>query len=148
MAKKQTLEQAHLALECIATGSSLKAACEAANITVAAFLNGVDRRLYERAREAQADALFDEMADLERQCLNGDLNPQVMKAVIDSRKWRLARMKPGSYGEKMAVEHPEPAGGTVAMSVISPAIQTFLEQLGATAPVRDGKEIPPASIPS
>jgi hypothetical protein len=68
-----------------------------------------------------------------------------MKAVIDSRKWRLSRMKPGSYGDKTAVEHLEPAGGTVAMGVISPAIQAFLEQLGGTAPVRGGKELPPGS---
>ena len=43
------------------------------------------------------------MEDLERQCLEEDLRPDIFKAVMDSRKWRLARMRPKVYGDKIDI---------------------------------------------
>ena len=51
--------------------------------------------MYARARELQADAVFDEIAQLECSLLTPETNMTTVAAVrviIDARKWRLARM--------------------------------------------------------
>ena len=94
----------------IASGLSVRAACKKSNVELPTFLKHVDGEQYARARSAQADAHFEEMADLEEQCRQGLLDPQAFRALLDSRKWRLARMRPSVYGDKTAIEH----SGTIA----------------------------------
>lgn len=89
----------------IRTGMSVRGACEKHNVAVSTFVENVDGEQYARARDSQADAHFAEMTELEQQCLHGELDPQALRAVIDSRKWRLARMRPKVYGDKQAIEH-------------------------------------------
>ena len=89
----------------IASGLSVRKACEAHGVKLSTFIEHVDREQYARARDLQADAHFEEMADLEEDCKRGDLDPQAFRALLDSRKWRLARMRPAVYGDKMAVEN-------------------------------------------
>ena len=76
---------------------------------------------YARARQAQADALFDESLDIaddgsndwmERrredgstdQVLNGE-HVQRSKLRIDTRKWMAGKLAPKKYGEKLDVGH-------------------------------------------
>lgn len=76
---------------------------------------------YARAREAQADTLFDETLDIaddsskdweERKHFAGDdESPQVngeaiarAKLRIDTRKWIAAHLRPKKYGEKIGVD--------------------------------------------
>ena len=94
----------------IASGLSVRKACEAHGVKLSTFIEHVDREQYARARDLQADAHFEEMADLEEDCKRGDLDPQAFRALLDSRKWRLARMRPKKYGERVAMEH----SGTIA----------------------------------
>ena len=91
-AEKQ--ERIDKALSLISDGQSVRRSCQIAEISKALFLRDVDRDQYARAREFQADVHFDEMAELEQQCLALVVDPQTLRAVIDSRKWRLARMRP------------------------------------------------------
>lgn len=77
------------------------------------------REQYARAREAQADALVDEMLDIaddgtndwmaDRESedgfrYNGDA-VQRSRLRIDARKWMAAKLQPKKYGEKLEVEH-------------------------------------------
>ena len=43
------------------------------------------------------------MDDLEVQVLNGELDPQAFRVAMDARKWRLGRMSPKKYGEKIEI---------------------------------------------
>ena len=77
------------------------------------------RERYARAREAQADALFDEMLDIaddgsndwvERKREDGSTDSvidhehvQRSKLRIDARKWMAGKLRPKVYGDKMIV---------------------------------------------
>ena len=96
------LTEDHIAsvLAHISSGRSVRKSCELVGVPVPTFLKNVDRDQYARARDAQADAHFDEMTELEEQCRSGELDPAAFRALLDSRKWRLARMRPKIYGDK------------------------------------------------
>jgi hypothetical protein len=82
------------------------------------------RERYARAREAQADAIFDEMLDIaddgsndwmERRRDDGSVEEvlnhehiQRSKLRIEARKWMAAKLRPKVYGDRLEVEH---AGG-------------------------------------
>jgi hypothetical protein len=68
------------------------------------------REQYERARDAQADTLADEILDIaddgsndfmgEDEKYNGDA-VQRSKLRVDARKWIAAKLKPKKYGDKL-----------------------------------------------
>ena len=104
----------------IASGRSLRSICEADEFpdasTVYRWLtwNAEFREQYARAREDQADALFDEILEIsddgrndwmERHgrddagwVANGE-HVQRSRLRVDSRKWMAARLKPKKYGD-------------------------------------------------
>lgn len=121
-------ETVDIICERIANGESLKAICEDEGMpdkaTVFRWLavNEALRDKYALAREAQADALFDDIltiADdgqndwMERK--NGDgenirwmENGEALRRSqlrIDARKWMAGKLRPKRYGEKIDVEH-------------------------------------------
>jgi hypothetical protein len=100
------LTEDHIAsvLAHISSGRSVRKSCELVGVPVPTFLKNVDGDQYARARDAQADAHFDEMTELEEQCRSGELDPAAFRALLDSRKWRLARMRPKIYGDKSTVD--------------------------------------------
>lgn len=104
MAKKADPSAIQKALALISDGNSVRWSCIEAGIDKATFLRNVDANQYARARDACADAQFEDMADLEQDCLNEKLKPDVFRVVMDSRKWRLARMRPRVYGDKQSVD--------------------------------------------
>jgi hypothetical protein len=63
------------------------------------------RTKYARAREAQADVLFEGMADIEANVLTGDLKPDAARVVLDSQRWRAEKLKPKAYGTKVDLNH-------------------------------------------
>ena len=96
-------------LDAIAGGASLRKACNEAGIAHSTFLNLVmnDEALfdrYTRARKMQAAYLFDTLGAIEDGTLAKKIDPQAAKVVIDSRKWRLAKLHPKEYGEKSQVD--------------------------------------------
>ena len=92
------------ALDAISSGKSVREACRGVKIDEATFRRNVDATQYARAREACADRQFEEMEDLEKDCRSGKIPPDVFRVVMDSRKWRLARMRPRVYGDKQTVD--------------------------------------------
>ena len=75
---------------------------------------------YERAREARADKIFEEIIIISNEelptesetssIMSGSTtttydNVQRSKLKIDARKWMLSKMMPKKYGEKLDIEH-------------------------------------------
>lgn len=128
--------EAHKATICnrIANGESLRAICSddgmPAASTVFLWLNDdpVFSEQYARAREAQADALFDEILDIaddgsndwmERKNADGQNigwmeNGEALRRSalrVEARKWMAGKLRPKKYGDKLELEH----GGQVAL---------------------------------
>ena len=111
--------------ERIADGESLRSICRSEGMptktSVFRWIGADDalRDQYARAREAQADSLFDdilEIADdakndwMERQGedaigyqINGE-HVQRTRLRIDARKWMAGKLRPKIYGEKQVIE--------------------------------------------
>ena len=107
-AKKLTKVVVANILKQLSEGVSLRKACESHKVSSGSFCDLMikDAELaeqYVRAREAGADVQFDLMDDLEVQVLNGELDPQAFRVAMDARKWRLGRMSPKKYGEKIEI---------------------------------------------
>ncbi|SCB16478.1 hypothetical protein [Rhizobium hainanense] len=112
--------------ERLADGESLKSICTSDGMphraTVFRWLGAhADfRDSYARAREAQADALFDEILDIANTPITGektkvDKNGNVIEMTkadmidhrrlqIDARKWIAAKLRPKVYGDKLDVD--------------------------------------------
>lgn len=125
----------------IAEGHSLRSICLEDGMppmrTVLRWLadeNNEDfRRQYARAREAQADALFDEILDIaedgsndwmERKNADGVVigwqeNGEALRRSalrVDARKWMAGKLAPKKYSDKQSVEHTGPDGGAIQIS--------------------------------
>lgn len=123
-----TDEVASIILERIADGESLKAICEDEGMpsksTVFKWLAEIAgfSDMYVRAREIQADALFDdiltiaddgrndwmERKDAEDENMGWRENGEALQRSrlrIDARKWMAAKLRPRKYGEKLELEH-------------------------------------------
>lgn len=112
--------------ERLAKGESLRSICDTAGMptqtTVFRWLrdNESFRQQYARAREDQAETLFDEMLDIADDSSRdmtmdeeGD-NPHLVvdhdhiqrsKLRVETRKWMLGKLAPKKYGDKTQVEH-------------------------------------------
>lgn len=118
---------ADLICERIADGESLRGICKADDMphagTVCRWLVRHDafREQYARAREIQADVLFDEILDIADTPFEGVKTKTVedddgtrvetqtgdmiehRRLQVDARKWMLGRMQPKKYGDKLAL---------------------------------------------
>jgi len=123
---KYTDEMALIICDRIANGESLKSICEdeelPARSTVFKWLaeNRTFSDMYARAREEQADTIFDEIIEIaddgrndwmERRgeddagwVTNGE-NIQRAKLRIDARKWMAGKLRPKKYGDRQEIEH-------------------------------------------
>jgi len=126
--------------ERIASGESLLAICRDEGMpgqsTVFQWLSRHKEfaEKYARARETQADAIFDEILDIaddarndwmEKQGpdgqgvgwqLNGD-HVQRSRLRIDARKWMAGKLRPKVYGDKVQQEISGPDGGAIPQRV-------------------------------
>lgn len=123
-------------LERISDGESLRSICDDEDMpgrsTVFRWLAAHQefRDQYAHAREAQADALFDEIlliaddgrndwmlrkfGDDERWVENGEaLRRSQLR--VDARKWMAGKLRPKKYGEKVTQEHTGPDGGDLVI---------------------------------
>jgi hypothetical protein len=128
--------KADLICERIGNGESLRAICDDDGMpnksTVFRWLaaNEAFRDQYARARETQADAIFDEIlsiaddghndwmlrkfGDDERYVENGEaIRRSVLR--IDARKWMAGKLQPKKYGDK--VMHAGADGGPLAVTI-------------------------------
>lgn len=133
-----TQELAGTICERIANGESLRSICEEAEMpnkaTVFRWLaaNTVFSDQYARARETQADSLFDEIlsiaddghndfmlkkfGDDERWIENGEAL-QRSKLRVDARKWMAGKLRPKKYGEKQEIDHTSSDGSMTPQRV-------------------------------
>lgn len=123
-----TQEIADAICERLADGESLRTICTAEDMpnkaTVFRWLanNDAFRDQYASAREAQADALFDEILDIsddgsndwmERKNSDGQNigwmeNGEALRRSalrVDARKWIAGKLRPKKYGDKLELEH-------------------------------------------
>lgn len=127
-------EKADTICERIANGESLRSICTSEGMpsqpTVFRWLSQNDafRKQYAHAREAQADALFDEILDIADDGRNdwmarlGDddeglgwrENGEALRRSalrVDARKWMAGKLRPKVYGDKTQMELGGPNGG-------------------------------------
>lgn len=121
-----TQEIADTICERIADGESLRSICNGEDMpnkaTVFRWLasNDTFRDQYARARETQADALFDEILSIadtpqigEKRKVKEDGGVEVStgdmiehrRLQVDARKWMAGKLRPKKYGDKLDVEH-------------------------------------------
>ena len=72
---------------------------------------------YARARESQADSLFDDVLDI----ADTEDDPKKARVRIDARKWMAGKLRPKVYGDKIDV-----TSGGEAMK--APIFQTIYEK--------------------
>ena len=98
----------------LALGHSLRAICRADDMpcvtTVMRWLRTRPdfREQYGLAREAQADALADEIVDIADEACDRD-TAATAKLRIDARKWVAAKLKPKKYGERQPSDPAAPS---------------------------------------
>lgn len=129
-----TQETADKICEGLIEGKSLRSICRADDMpnagTVCRWLSVHKsfREQYERARDAQADTLADEIIDIaddgsndfmgEDEKYNGDAVAR-SKLRVDARKWVAAKLKPKKYGDKTILgsdpDNPLPPGFIVRL---------------------------------
>ena len=155
-----TQEMANTICELIADGQSLRSICQAddmpAKSTVFKWLsqNKDFADQYARARETQADAIFDEILSIADDGLNdtytdeeGNVrtNQDVIarsRLRVDARKWMARQLRPKVYGETQAVEHSGPDGGPIELThSVSAETRGLLEGLSSIGADR-GAETP------
>ena len=69
-----------------------------------------------RARELQADSIFDELREIAE-----DGNPedvQRAKLRVSTLQWMAAKLAPKRYGEKIQAEHSGPNGGAIPFETV------------------------------
>lgn len=124
-------ELADVICERLVGGESLRRICldEAFpdKVTVGRWLLKLDafRTQYTRARELQADTLFDESLDIADETEIGEVRTTKAdgsietrtedmlghrRLRIDTRKWMAGKLAPKKYGERQTVEHTDPDG--------------------------------------
>jgi len=128
--------------ERLAEGESLRAICKDEGLpsrtTVFKWLidNPQFASQYARAREAQADALFEDILEIaddsrqdvkivgedEREVCNTEF-VQRARLRVDARKWMAGKLAPKKYGDKVAMEHSGADGQSL------PATQVTVFQL-------------------
>lgn len=129
MANESTKEKIQKVLALMAEGQSVRKSCADAEIPRSTFLKFVDGDQYARARDAQADAHFDGLIELEEQCRDGLLDPQAFRALLDSRKWRLARMRPKLYGDRATLDHTSSDGSFAQKWTPAEVAQELIRQI-------------------
>lgn len=125
--------KADIILERLVSGESLRKICKDENlpsiVTVFKWLaaNDAFAKQYARAREEQADTLFDESLDIADETkedyvkrlhfegatpewvVNGEAIARA-KLRIDTRKWMAGKLRPKKYGDQIAVDQTINAG--------------------------------------
>ena len=121
-----TQEIADVICERLANGESLRRICESEDMPSLSMVmrwlgaNAEFREQYARARELQAEFIFDQMAEIADDgtndwmasnapdCEGYKFNSEHVsrsKLRIDARKWMLAKMAPRKYGDKQQIDH-------------------------------------------
>lgn len=98
----------HSLCEFVAGGESLAAFARRMGFPYTTLLGWIDgdeirAENYARAREARADLIFDQLDDVSEQAVTAESAVEVagLRLKSDNIKWKLARMAPKRYGDKV-----------------------------------------------
>jgi hypothetical protein len=135
----------------MADGRSLRSICNDADMPSRDVVRAWLRRFpsfvsqYVRAREEQADAIFDEALSLaDDAATDPELTHERLGAVrlqIDTRKWIAAKLRPSKYSDKHISEISGPDGGAIQIAGVDldaidreqrDALANMLRMIGAT----------------
>lgn len=131
----------------IAEGESLRAICRDDHMpdrrTVLRWLENDDvfAARCARARELQADALEEDMADVEQKTLDGTIDPKAANVVLSSKRWRASKLAPKKYGDKSALELTGANGGPVVITDEERAERVAALLAAAQARKADGSDL-------
>lgn len=143
-----TQEVADIICERIADGQSLRSICTDEEMpstsTVCKWLGRLPdfAEQYARAREAQADTLFDEILTIADDgsndtYLDDEGNQRTEQDVIarsrlrvDARKWMAGKLRPKKYGEKLDIDATATVGVTDPLMALLTTIATSGKRLG------------------
>jgi len=98
-------------IELVSDGLSARKACATKLVptfmTISKWLreDGEFRDQYRLAMELRAQKIDDDIDDAIEQMKYGELDAQQARVVIDTYKWRAAKLYPKFYGENQKVEH-------------------------------------------
>lgn len=122
LAKKDEISKA--ILEGMASGESTSAMCRKLGISVSYFFQWVNEdpilaEQYARAREIRADVYFEEMDQIGEDAVLAENAIQVagLRLKADNLKWKLARMSPKKYGDRVQNELTGANGGPITSLV-------------------------------
>jgi hypothetical protein len=131
-----TQEIADKICERLADGESLRSICDSKAFPSKSMVfrwlasNEAFRDQYARARETQADSLFDEILSIADDGRNDWMEREDGKLVengealrrsilrVDARKWMAGKLRPKVYGDKAQMEHAGPDGGPITLRTI------------------------------
>lgn len=82
-----------------------------------------------RARDEQSDGIVDDIAQIERKTLSGEVDAAAARCVIASKQWRASKLAPKKYGDRM----------TLAGDADNPLIGMTEEQVDARLAVLQAK---------
>lgn len=74
---------------------------------------------YTRARELRADARADRIDEITTMVINGELDPQAARVIIDAEKWLAGKEQPKKYGDRITQEHTGDGGGPLVIEVVT-----------------------------
>jgi hypothetical protein len=130
-------EMADRICEALAGGTSLRQICLADDVphmaTVMRWLGDQQgfREQYARAREMQADAIFDEILHIAdtpligtktKESSDGKIETMTADMIehrrlqVDARKWLAGKLQPKKYGDKISTEVSGPDGGPMQVA--------------------------------
>ena len=99
----------HICDELIA-GKSMRQICSPDDmpnfVTIIKWMNGDDEiaNTIARARQFQADTLYDDIQAITQDTITGKLDAQTAKVAIWAKQWSAGRMKPKKYGDTRFIE--------------------------------------------
>lgn len=98
-------------LEGISDGQSLRKICVRKDIpnraTILRWLCSDDKfaTSIARARETQAESVFDDITDVLADVRSGKLDATAGRTVVWGMQWQASKLKPKKYGDRQTVEH-------------------------------------------
>lgn len=110
-------------LEGMSNGESMREMCRRNGVGFSTFLQWVDcpeySERYTRAREALADVHFEALDDLMDKAESATTAVEVagLRLKADTIKWKLSKMAPRRYGDKLQTEVTGANGGPLAVSL-------------------------------
>jgi hypothetical protein len=110
----------------IADNKSIRTICKQKNMpairTIFYWLDKHEDFLqqYARAKELQADAIYEDIIEIEGDLRAEIIDPSTARVLIDSHKWRAGKMKPQKYGDKQQLKVTGDAGLTILTTNYTP----------------------------